>query len=150
MTDNITRVITKNRLTQIIKEELEHVLNEREGLAPEVAGFVEKAIAALTVLKEVGFDMGKFKEWAQDNIPAGEAALEDLLNADSADAVKDAARMMYKYYIRGIDFEGMEELVKSAEDDGRTAADLTYADEVIPTLKAKPLLDKLAATLNNL
>ena len=53
--------ITKTRLKQIIKEELEHVLNEREGLGPEVAGFVEKAIAALTVLKEVGFDMGKFK-----------------------------------------------------------------------------------------
>jgi len=142
--------ITKQQLKQIIKEELKHVLNEMEALGPEVAGFVEKAIAALTVLKEVGFDMGKYKEWAQDNIPAGEYALEDFLKADSADAVKDAARMMYKHYTRGIDFEGMAQSVRDSESRGVKAADRGDADEIIPTLKAKPLLDKLAATLNNL
>ncbi len=142
-------IITKTKLTQIIKEELKHVLNERDALAPEVAGFVEKAIAALTVLKEVGFDMGKFKEWAQDNIPAGEYALKDLLDADSADAVKDAARMMYRQYTRGIDFEGMAQSVKNSEYSGTNPADRTDADEIIPTLKAKPLLDKLAAILSN-
>jgi len=142
--------ITKTKLTQIIKEELKHVLNEMEALGAEVAGFVEKAIAALTVLKEVGFDMGKYKEWAQDNLPVGESGLEGLLNADSADAVKDAARMMYKQYTRGIDFARMGELVKRKEAEGKTAADVERADEIIPTLKAKALLDKLEATLNNL
>tara|TARA_R110002020_G_C16058802_1_gene755279 strand:- start:42 stop:473 length:432 start_codon:yes stop_codon:yes gene_type:complete len=141
-------IITKTKLTQIIKEELKHVLNERDALAPEVAGFVEKAIAALTVLKEVGFDMGKYKEWAQDNL-AGEYALKDLLDADSADAVKDAARMMYRHYTRGIDFEGMAQSVKNSEYSGTNPADRTDADEIMPTLKAKPLLDKLAAILSN-
>ena len=140
--------ITKSQLKHIIKEELTQVLNEMEALAPEVAGFVEKAITALTVLKKVGSDMGKYKGWAQDNL-AGENALEGLLNADSADAVKDAARMMYRHYTRGIDFEGMAQAVQSMEAQGKTIADHRDADEIIPSLKAKPLLDKLAAILSN-
>ena len=141
--------ITKSQLKHIIKEELTQVLNEMEALAPEVAGFVEKAITALTVLKKVGSDMGKYKEWAQDNIPSGEYALEGFLKADSADAVKDAARRMYKDYTRGIDFEGMAQSVRDSEDSGTNPADRTDADEIIPSLKAKPLLDKLAAILSN-
>jgi len=139
--------ITKAQLKQIIKEELEQVLNEEEGLAPEVAGYVEKAIAALTVLQKAGGDMGQYKKWAQANLKGGIPALEGLLNADSPQAVRTAASRMHKYYTRGIDFEGMEDLVQRVELDGRTAADLSNADEIIPTLKAKPLLDKLANIL---
>ena len=139
--------ITKTQLKQIIKEELKQVLNEEDMLGPEVAGYVEKAIAALAVLQKTGGDMGQYKKWAQANLKDPNNALEDLLNADSPQAVRTAASRMHRYYTRGIDFEGTEDLVQYLKRNGRDIADHPDADQIIPTLKAKSLLDKLASIL---
>jgi len=136
------RKITKSKLLKIIKEELKHVLNEREGLGAGVPQLVELTIAAINALQEVGGDMAQYKEWAATNLNDGSGALQNMIRAEEASEVIKAAWMNYKHWTHGIDFEYFQDRADAGGDN--------VDPDIKVTLQAKPLLDKLAAVLNNL
>ncbi len=159
-------IITKSKLTQIIKEELKHVLEE--GYAMSAVRDVQALLDAVTVItklisgNEESAAMQQYEMWAEKNMNlqnvhnAGKGDTNILTPASPTEFYYAIERMMRRgYRASAKDFEDTAMRYKDARarglsDEEIAGGKIQGGDEVISTLKVKAVLDKLEAALDAL
>jgi len=158
--------ITKSQLKQIIKEELKHVL--KEGFNKQGVQILQQLLNATQVMtKLVGAGdesaaMQQYVKWAEQNMNsvrnsgAGRNAPNLLTPSNAKEfyfAIDTTLRRHYRTAEK--DFKDAADLYKVAKDRGdsdeqimgssKAPPSVQNGDEIIVTLKAKALVDKLEA-----
>jgi len=159
-------IVTKSKLTQIIKEELKHVLEETYGMSAvrDVQALLDAVTMVTNMLDSAGGEesaaMQQYEMWAKKNMNlqnvhnAGKGDTNILTPASATEFYYAIERMMRRgYRASAKDFEDTAMRYKDARarglsDEEIAGGKIQGGDDVISTLKVKAVLDKLEAALD--